>query len=587
MTSTLIRGGTLADGNGNTPVRSDVRFSGGIITEVAPYLMPLPGETVVDATGLLVTPGFVDVHTHFDGQATWDEQLAPSCWHGVTTVVMGNCGVGFAPVRTGQQTRLIELMEGVEDIPGTALHEGMSWGWESFPEYLDVLDERRWMIDVGTQVPHAAVRAYVMGERAATEQPTAEDITQMQVHVREGMQAGALGVSTSRMLAHRTSRGEVVPGTLAQEDELEALANVLKELGTGVFEVVPRGMDGEISVEAHAEMDWMADLARKSGRPLIFSLVQTHTESERWRVYLDRAAQLQAEGIPFYPEVGVRPVGIIFGLQSDFTPFSHRPTYAALEKLPLRDRLMEMRKPEIRAQILSEPMGKYRSQGQQDMHSNFANMYRIANPINWEPTREETMPALAAKAAMSVEAYLYDYLLGDDGQNLILYPYTNYTSGTLNEVYEMLMHPATRFGLGDAGAHCGIACDAGSTTLSLAFWTRDRTAGPKIDLGYAVRMITRDTAELYGLGDRGRIAPGYRSDINLIDYDRLELLLPHMVWDLPTGARRIMQRAKGYVATFVAGVQTVANDEATGALPGRLIRGAKPEPNQPMEKTTS
>ena len=575
MTTTLIRGGTLADGNGGAPVQADVRFAGGVITGVGSGLSPMHGETVINATGLLVTPGFVDVHTHFDGQATWDSQLAPSCWHGVTTVVMGNCGVGFAPVRPGGEDRLIELMEGVEDIPGAALHEGIKWGWESFGDYLDILGERQFTMDVGTHVPHAAVRAYVMGERAASGQPTAEDLAQMKEHVREGIKAGALGVSTSRMLAHRTSRGEVVPGTLAQEDELEALADVLKELGTGVFEVVPRGMDGEISVEAHAEIDWMADVARSSGRPVVFSLVQTHTEADRWRVYLERAAKLQAEGVPFYPEVGARPVGIIFGLQSEFTPFSHRPTYAALEKLPIAQRLAEMRKPEVRAQILSEPVGRYRSQGQQDMHTNFANMYRIANPINWEPGRDETMTALANQAGMDVEAYLYDYLLGEDGQNLILYPYTNYTSGTLDEVHEMLTHPATRFGLGDAGAHCGIACDAGSTTLTLAFWTRDRTSGPRIELGQAVRMMTRDTAELYGLNDRGRIAPGYRADFNLIDYEKLELLLPHMVWDLPTGARRIMQRASGYVATFVAGKQTIANDEATGVLPGRLVRGSR------------
>jgi N-acyl-D-amino-acid deacylase len=578
MTSTLIRGGTLVDGNGGAPVQADVRFEGRIITEVGAKLALRQGEAAIDAAGLLVTPGFVDVHTHFDGQATWDTRLEPSCWHGVTTVVMGNCGVGFAPVRPGGESQLIELMEGVEDIPGTALHEGVNWGWESFGEYLDALDERRWMIDVGTQVPHAAVRAYVMGERAATGQPTLDDIVQMKDLVREGMKAGALGVSTSRMLAHRTSRGEVVPGTLAQEDELEALADVLKELGTGVFEVVPRGMDGEISVEAHAEIDWMADVARSSGRPVVFSLVQTHTEADRWRIYLERAAKLQAEGVPFYPEVGARPVGIIFGLQSEFTPFSHRATYEALARLPIAQRLTEMRKSEIRAQILSEPVGRYRSQGQQEMHTNFANMYRISNPINWEPTRAETMPALAKMAGMDVEAYLYDYLLGESGQNLILYPYTNYTSGTLDEVHEMMVHPATRFGLGDAGAHCGIACDAGSTTLTLAFWTRDRTSGPRIELGQAVRMMTRDTAELYGLNDRGRIAPGYQADLNLIDYERLELLLPHMVWDLPTGARRIMQRAKGYIATFVAGEQTVAYDEATGALPGRLVRGAKKAP---------
>jgi N-acyl-D-amino-acid deacylase len=575
MTETLIKGGLVADGNGGTPRPVDIRFSNGVITEVAAALTPMPGEKIIDATGLLVTPGFVDVHTHFDGQATWDSMLAPSCWHGVTTVVMGNCGVGFAPVRPGQESRLIELMEGVEDIPGTALHEGMTWGWESFAEYLDALDERCWMMDVGAQVPHAAVRAYVMGDRAATEPATAEEIVRMQGEVREGMKAGALGLSTSRMLAHRTSRGETVPGTLAQEDELEALADVLRELDTGVFEVVPRGMDGEISVEAHAEIDWMAEIARKTGRPLVFSLVQTHTETNRWRIYLERAAQLQAEGVPFYPEVGPRPVGIIFGLQSQFTPFSTRASYNVFEHLPIAQRLAEMRKPEVRAKILAEPNGKFRSQGQRDLHTNFANMYRIANPINWEPTRSETMTSLARAAGTDVEAYLYDYLLDDEGRNLILYPYTNYTSGTMNEVHEMLIHSATRMGLGDAGAHCGIACDAGNTTLALAFWTRGRKDGPRIALGQMVRMITRETAELYGLRDRGRIVPGYRADFNLIDYDALELLLPHMVWDLPTGARRVMQRAKGYVATFVAGVQTIAYDEATGAFPGRLIRGAQ------------
>ena len=575
MTETLIKGGLVADGDGGQPRLADIRFIDGLITDVADCLAPRPGEKIIDAAGLLVTPGFVDVHTHFDGQATWDTQLAPSCWHGVTTVVMGNCGVGFAPVRPGQQNRLIELMEGVEDIPGTALHEGMTWGWESFPEYLDVLSKRCWMMDVGTQVPHAAVRAYVMGERSATAPATAEDIAQMQAIAREGVKAGALGISTTRMLAHRTSRGEIVPGTLAQEDELEALADVLRELNAGVFEVVPRGMDGEISVEAHAEIDWMASIARKSGRPIVFSLVQTHTEANRWRVYLDRAAELQGDGVPFYPEVGPRPVGVLFGLQSQFTPFSTRPSYKALEGLPLAERLAEMRKREVRAEILAEPNGRYRSQGQQNMHENFTNMYRIANPINWEPTRDETMTSLASRAGLDVEAYLYDYLLGDEGQNLVLYPYTNYTSGTMAEVYEMLTHPASRLGLGDAGAHCGIACDAGNTTLALAFWTRDRIAGPRIDLGRAVRMMTRDTAELYGLRDRGRIAPGYRADLNLIDYGRLKLLLPYMVWDLPTGARRIMQRAQGYVATFVAGVQTIDHDEATGALPGRLIRGAQ------------
>ncbi len=578
MTSTLIQGGTLADGNGGTPRRADVRFAGGIITEVADRLTTRPGETVVDASGLLVTPGFVDVHTHYDGQATWDEQLAPSCWHGVTSIVMGNCGVGFAPVQPGGQQRLIELMEGVEDIPGTALHEGMRWGWESFGEYLDELERQHWTMDVATQVPHAAVRAYVMGERAATEPATGAEIAQMREIVHAGMKAGALGFSTSRMLAHRSILGEVVPGTFAQEDELAALAGVLQELDTGVFEVVPRGMDGEVSAEAHAEVDWMAKLAEQTGRPLVFSMVQTHTEWDRWRLYLDRAAQAQARGVPFFPEVAARPTGVVFGLQSVFTPFSTRPSYKALEHLPLAERVAELRKPEVRERILSEPNGRYRSQGLQDQHENFANMFRIASPIDWEPSADQTIATLSRKAGISAEAYCYDYMLENGGRNLILYPYTNYCHFRMDEVREMLTHPATIFGLGDGGAHCGIACDAGSTTLTLAFWTRDRSRGPRIDLGLAVRMMSRDTAEVYGLRDRGRIAPGYRADINIIDYNALELLLPEMVRDLPTGAQRIMQRASGYVATFVGGVRTIARDRATGALPGRLIRGAQLAP---------
>ena len=574
----LVRGGTVADGSGGVPRRADVRFSGDLITEVGDDLTPQADETVFDASGLLVTPGFVDVHTHYDGQATWDEQLAPSCWHGVTTVVMGNCGVGFAPVRPGGQDRLIELMEGVEDIPGTALHEGMTWGWESFGEYLDALGQRHWTMDVGTQVPHAAVRAYVMGERAATERATAQDVARMRAIVREGMAAGALGFSTSRMLAHRSIKGEVVPGTFASEEELSALAGVLKDLDTGVFEVVPRGMDGEVSEDAHAEIDWMARIAEATGRPLAFSLVQTHTEIDRWRIFLDRAAEAQARGVPLYPGVAARPTGILFGLQSMFTPFSTRPGYQALEHLPLAGRVAEMRKLEVRGAILSEPNGRYRSAPMQEMHENFANMFAIAKPIDWEPTAGQTLAALAAEAGMSAEAYCYDHMLGDEGKNLILYPYTNYSYRRMDEVHDMLSHPASIFGLGDGGAHCSIACDAGSTTLALAFWTRDRSKGPKLDLGQAVRMMTSSTAELYGLNDRGRIAPGYRADLNIIDYDALELLLPEMVWDLPTGARRIMQRAKGYVATFAGGVQTIANDRLTGALPGRLLRGARPAP---------
>jgi N-acyl-D-aspartate/D-glutamate deacylase len=575
MAATLIRGGTVADGDGGEVRRADVRFEAGMITEVGPDLRPASDEAVVDAGGLLVTPGFVDVHTHYDGQATWDEQLAPSCWHGVTSIVMGNCGVGFAPVRPGQQQKLIELMEGVEDIPGTALAEGMTWGWESFGEYLDALDRRRWAMDVGAQVPHAAVRAYVMGERANEAHATAAEVDQMRRIVRDGVAAGALGVSTTRMLAHRTSRGEIVPGTFAEEDEMAALAGALQELGTGVFEVVPRGMDGEVSAEAHAEMDWMGQVARRTGRPLIFSVVQTHTETDRWRLLLDQAGALQAQGVPIHPQVGARPTGIVFGLESLQTPFSTRPSYQALAGLPFAERLKAMRRPEVRAAILAEPNGRYRHPASQMLHEDFGNMYPVAAPIEWEPSAEDTIAALARRAGVSPQACCYDYLLQGEGRNLILYPYTNFMNHTLDDVHAMLTHPASMFGLGDGGAHCGVACDAGSQTLMLSFWTRDRTKGPRLDLGQAVRLMSRDTAEIYGLRDRGRLALGYRADLNLIAYDDLDLTLPEIVNDLPTGAKRLMQRARGYVATYVAGVRTIDHDQATGARPGRLIRGAR------------
>ncbi len=578
MSAKLIRGGMVADGNGDAPRRADIRILDGLIAEVGPDLRPGADEEVVDATGLLVTPGYVDVHTHYDGQATWDDQLAPSCWHGVTTVVMGNCGVGFAPVRPGKEQGLVELMEGVEDIPGTALHEGMTWGWETFGEYLDVLDGRRWMMDVGTQVPHAAVRAYVMGDRALEPQADADEIERMRQIVHDGVAAGALGVSTTRILAHRTSKGESVPGTFADEAEMLALASALKDLGTGVFEVVPRGMDGEVSEEAHAELAWMGRVAEQTGRPVVFSLVQTHTEFDRFRTLMDSAAEMQARGIQIHPEIAARPTGIHWSMDGVHIPFSTRPSYQALAHLPRAERVVEMRKPEVRARILADTDGDFRHPDAKMFLTNFNNMFPVRAPMNWEPTADESMAGFARKAGVTPQEYCYDYLTENDGRNLILRPTTNYTSFTLKEVHEMLAHPASLYGLGDGGAHCGMACDASSQTLMLAFWTRDRSKGPKLEIGQAVRMMTRDTAEVYGLHDRGRIEPGYRADLNLIDYDRLEVLLPEMVWDLPTGARRLMQRAKGYVATFVAGEQTIANDEATGALPGRLIRGAQPAP---------
>jgi N-acyl-D-aspartate/D-glutamate deacylase len=584
MSNMLIQGGTVVDGNGTPARQVDVRVSNGIIVELAPSLKPLADEQLFDASGYLVTPGFVDVHTHYDGQATWDDQLAPSCWHGVTTVVMGNCGVGFAPVHPDEHQRLINLMEGVEDIPGSALSEGMTWGWESFPEYLDLLESRRWMMDVGTHVPHSAVRHYVMGDRAATENATSQEIARMCAIMREGVEQGALGVSTSRLLAHRDNAGGVVPGTYTERAEFEAIVGELSKIGKGVFQLIPRGMDGEVSEVAHAEIEWMGDIAARTGRPVLFGVMQTHTELDRWRMLLDHAARLQAQGIPLYPQVGARPAGIVFGLQSFQHTFSTRPGYKAIEHLPLAERVAEMRKPEVRARILAEPNGTYRHPMAQMLHEDFTHMFPVQPPIDLEPTRDNTVVALAKLRGITPEELCYEHLLGNDGHNLIQYPITNYYHYSLDDVHDMLVHPATHFGLGDGGAHCGVACDAGTPTMMLSYWSRDRKRGPKIDIATAVRMITRDTAELYGLQDRGRIAPGYRADINVMDYDKLQLQLPEMVFDLPTGARRLMQRASGYVATFVAGERTIDCDNATGALPGRLIRGAQfPEKLNPGE----
>jgi len=584
-----IQGGTIVDGTGAPAFEGDVLIENGRIAAVtrgplerAPAGSGSAGladralrAEAIDARGLLVTPGFVDVHTHYDGQATWDEMLAPSCWHGVTTIVMGNCGVGFAPVVPGRERILIEQMEGVEDIPGTALSEGIEWRWETFPQYLDALASRRFMLDVGTQVPHAAVRAYVMGERAGDAEPTELDLARIRAIVREGMRAGALGVSTSRILAHRTSRGAEVPGTFAGERELEAMASVLGELGTGVFEVVPRGMDGEVSPTSHVEIDWMGRLAKSIGRPVTFSLVQTHTEIERFALLLERSRQLRAEGAPIYPQVANRATGILIGLQSDEHTFSTRPTYRALLALPLAERVARLRDPAVKAKILSEPIGPYGHPQSAMVHQGFENLFVLGERFDMEPSPEDTIANRAKRLGREPAELVYDLFLENEGRAFLLFPFTNYFRGSLDDVHAMLTHPSSVWGLGDGGAHCGVACDAGGPTLMLTHWVRDRTRGPRIPLEEAVAMLSSEPAALYGLGDRGRLAPGLRGDVNLIDHGGLRIELPEMVFDLPAQGRRIMQKARGYRRTIVAGETTIADDEATGARPGRLVRGAR------------
>jgi N-acyl-D-amino-acid deacylase len=572
----LVRGGMIVDGTGAEPFVGDVLIEGGKIKRVqAGSVAGVEARETIDAKGKLVTPGFVDVHTHYDGQATWDEELAPSCWHGVTTIVMGNCGVGFAPVMPGKEQTLIEQMEGVEDIPGTALSEGIEWRWESFPEYLDALGERQFMLDVGTQVPHAAVRAYVMGERSLEAEPTDEELDEIRRIVREGVEAGALGVSTSRILSHRTSTGVEVPGTFAGERELEAMARVLGDLGTGVFEVVPRGMDGEVSETSHAEIDWMGRLAKETGRPVTFSLVQTHTEIDRFRLMLERSAELRAEGAPIYPQVANRATGILTGLQTDQHTFSTRATYREIAHLPLAERVARMRDPEVKAKILADPIEAYDHPLSAMVQQGYANLLTLGEHFDMEPSEEDTIESRAKREGRDPEELVYDLLLEAEGRAFLLFPFTNYFRFSLDDVHEMLTHSASVWGLGDGGAHCGVACDAGGPTLMLTHWVRDRSRGPRLPLEDAVKMMTSEPAALYGLGDRGQLKAGLRADLNVIDHDRLAIELPEMIFDLPAKGRRIMQRARGYHRTIVAGEVTIRDDEATGARPGRLLRGAR------------
>lgn len=572
----LIRGGTIVDGTGGAPFVGDVLVHDGRIIEVSKgAIQGASARETIEASEKLVTPGFVDVHTHYDGQATWDEELAPSCWHGVTTIVMGNCGVGFAPVVPGQEQTLIEQMEGVEDIPGTALAEGIDFRWESFPEYLDALDERRFMLDVGTQVPHAAVRAYVMGERSMDAEPTDEDLTQIAAIVREGIEAGALGVSTSRILAHRTSAGEEVPGTFAGEHELETMARVLGDLNQGVFEVVPRGMDGEVSETSHAEIDWMGRIAKETGRPVTFSLVQTHSELDRFKIMLERARALRAEGISIFPQVANRATGILMGLQTDQHTFSTRASYREIADLPLAERVARLRDPEMKRRILADPIEPYDHPLSAMVHQGYANLLPLGAEFDMEPAAEDTIEQRAAREGREPEELVYDLLLEADGRAFLIFPFTNYFRFSLDDVHEMLTDSSSVWGLGDGGAHCGVACDAGGPTLMLTHWVRDRKRGPKIALEEAVRMMTSDPANLYGLGDRGRLEAGLRADVNVIDHEQLKIELPEMIFDLPAGGRRIMQKARGYHRVLVAGEVTIRDDVATGARPGRLIRGSR------------
>jgi N-acyl-D-aspartate/D-glutamate deacylase len=569
MHDLVVKGGTVVDGTGAAPRTADVAITDGIVTEVGK--VDGAARQTVDADGLVVTPGFVDVHTHFDGQITWDPLLTPTCWHGVTTIVMGNCGVGFAPAKPDKHDWLIGLMEGVEDIPGAALSEGIQWGWESFPEYLDAIDRVPKVLDVGTQVPHGAVRGYVMGERGARNEPaTADDITAMAAIVREGIAAGALGFSTSRTIVHMAIDGEPVPGTFAAEDELFGIGSALGELGTGVFELAPAGALGEDLDAPDREMSWMRRLSAAIGRPVTFALTQNDHDPEAWRHMLDLCAQASADGARVRPQVAGRPVSLLLGLQT-FHPFSYCPSWGPLGFLTVAERVQRMRDPELRQKLLEE--AHHIDPGFMQFLDP-ERIFPLGSPPDYEPSRATSLAAQARGRGCDPFEVFYDALMDDGGNALVLRPLLNYSDFNLDPVREMLQHPTSAWGLGDGGAHCGTTCDASTPTFMLTHWVRDRAEG-RLPLEWVVRKMTSETASLYGLGDRGALTPGMLGDCNLIDLDALTLHVPRMVHDLPGDGRRFVQGADGYVATVKRGAVTLRNGDDQGARPGQLVRGAR------------
>ena len=575
-----ITGGTIVDGTGAERFVGDIGIKDGVIVAVQRG-GGLEGDATetIDATGKVVTPGFVDIHTHYDGQATWDDLLEPSSQHGVTTLVTGNCGVGFAPVRPGSEDWLIELMEGVEDIPGTALHEGMTWGWESFPEYLDLMDTKRWSVDIGTQVAHGAIRAYVMGERGAKNEPaTPDDIAEMARLVREAAEAGALGFSTSRVLSHRAMDGEPVPGTFAAEDELFGIGHALKAGGGAVFELAPAGADGQDLVRGKTEVDWMSRLSKELDLPVSFALLEIRSEPDLWRELMDESIRANEGGARLFPQIAVRPFGMLIGFGSNH-PFAKRPTFKALaDRLPYAELVAELRKPEVRDAILGEtdlpPDPSVQFDTLPGSLQHMASMlYFLGDVPDYEPT--QTLAAEAEARGVDAMALAYDTMLERDGQTFLLAPFFGYAHGDHEAIREMMLHPAGVSGLSDGGAHCRMICDASYPTFLLTHWARDRKRGEGLPLEHVVKMQSHDTAALYGLNDRGVIAEGKKADLNVIDHANLTLHHPRPAFDLPAGGRRLLQDASGYEVTIVSGVVTRRHDKDTGARPGRLVRGAR------------
>ncbi len=563
----VIRGGTLADGTGAALREADVAIRDGKIAQVGRF--DGSGAEEIDARGLLVTPGFVDIHTHYDAQVTWDERFAPSSDHGVTTVLMSNCGIGFAPCRTEQRELLMKLMEGIEDIPAPVMAKGIPWQWESFPEFMDYLATQRRDLDFAVQVPHAPVRVHVMGKRGAQREPATDtDIQHMAGIVREAMRSGAYGFSTSRTMNHRLKDGTLAPTITVAEEELRALALAVRDSGRGVLQMVDDFH--ATSEEDSAEFAMWERLVAGSGRPMSFSLTQSNAAPQRWRALLRLMEQANARGHRIKGQVCARAVGSLYGLELSNHPFTGCPSYERIAALPLAARITEMRKPDTRARILAEqPVGL----PERRMLSNRAvdAIFEFGDPPDYCPPADRTLERRAQALGISGLELAYDLLAQGDGNTLFYYPAANYVDRNFDAVEAMMNHPDSILALGDGGAHVARTCDASLPTFVLAYWTRDR-AGARMPLATAVRRLARETAELVGMRDRGLVAPGLVADLNVIDYDRLTLHAPRPVKDLPTGATRLSQKATGYVATVKSGELIYREGQPTGALPGRLLR---------------
>ena len=581
MFDLVIRNGTIVDGTGRARFVGDVAVRDGLLMQVGGTVHGV-GRREIDATGLIVTPGFVDTHTHFDGQVTWDDTLEPSASHGVTTIVTGNCGVGFAPVLPERREQLVQLMEGVEDIPGVAMTEGMTWDWVTYPEYLDALDKRAWSMDVGTQITHGALRVWVMGDRAVGDTtPTEAEVDEMAALVAEAVHAGALGFSTSRTFSHRAPDGNFVPGTFATADELWPIAAAASAAGRVVFQLAPLGTTSQDPEEVLKELDWMRRLSLEFGITVSPVLAQIPTNPGLYREVLDGALAARADGAVVIPQVSAKSQGLLLGLLTSHA-FMRRPTFVALSQAhegDLAALVAQLRRPEIRAAILGEEdlalTGALFEGIAGFAQSASSIIFPISEAVEAEPPAETSVAALAAARGVSPLEVTYDLMLEQEGRALLMAAINNYGGGGLDGVHDMLTHPASVIGLSDAGAHCGLLVDASMPTMLLTHWVRDRTRGPRIALEAAVRMQTAETADLYGLGDRGRLIAGLRADINIIDLEQLRLLPPEVLHDLPAGSRRLVQRARGYRATIVAGTVTREHDADTGERPGRLIRGAR------------